>query len=233
MNGKYGSDTRRGYTSVTQLHSSATDRFPATGRTWNKVIDFRIGVDVVSNHSPLSLLLWLQSITEEAGTEAKLRRKQTNRTTSCKWRENLERDFMNSVDDNESSLWVHRFQSPLHRSNIVRAINTVYLTVLSAARKHTPSYGRRTKYGRKEQWPAFASHRRRKGYNGSRFHNIPFMDAPRKLAWEVPENFAASLISRLGNVTGFNGMCLRQYKDSVNDMKVSAWQWDPAKSLPL
>jgi hypothetical protein len=59
------------------------------------------------------------------------------------------------------------------------------------------------------------------------------MDAPRKLEWEIRKNEVVPLVSSLVNVTGFNGMCFRRDKHTVNDMNVNVWQWNPAESLSL
>jgi hypothetical protein len=50
-------------------------------------------------------------------------------------RENLEQGFMNSLDDNESLLCVCGVQSSLQRSNIVEAVNILYVMVTRVAKE--------------------------------------------------------------------------------------------------
>jgi hypothetical protein len=46
------------------------------------------------------------------------------------------------------------------------------------------------------------------------------MDAPRKLALQIPQNGVVTVISKLVNFTGFIGTYHRQYEDTLSGMEV-------------
>jgi hypothetical protein len=117
------------------LGSSVIDYALASDGIICSVIDFKVGVEIISSH--MSLLVELENIMEEeAKTKSDARSQtQTHRTTRYIWKENVKQDFIDCLNDNVSSLYVYGVQYCLQNSNVEEAVNILYCMIGRTGRK--------------------------------------------------------------------------------------------------
>jgi hypothetical protein len=96
------------------------------------VIDFKVGVEIISSHTPL--LVELENIMEgEVNTKAYAKlQTQTHRYV---WKEKVKQDFMDCLNDNVSSLYIYGVQFCLQNSSGEEAVNTLNCMIRSAGRE--------------------------------------------------------------------------------------------------
>jgi hypothetical protein len=99
------------------------------------VVDFKVGVEIISSHMPL--LVESENIMEgEVNTKSCARsHTQTRRITGYVWKENAKQDFIDCLNDNVSSLYIYGVQFCLQNSNVEEAVNILCCMIRRTGRK--------------------------------------------------------------------------------------------------
>jgi hypothetical protein len=93
LNGKFGSDIRGEFTFISKQHSSVIDYTLASEGLLKHIIDFRIGVEVISTHMPL--VIELDNIIQGGSSQInRVSHTQSQELTRFKWNEKYESVFI-------------------------------------------------------------------------------------------------------------------------------------------
>jgi hypothetical protein len=116
LNGKYGEDAKGEYTFVNQLGKSVINYALMSEGILRDLVDFRIGMEIISSHMPLKITIRSIVDLEESKDLAVVG--QTQWLSRYNWREILNLDFMDALNDNSSVLCIHGIQSLLQRDEV-------------------------------------------------------------------------------------------------------------------
>jgi hypothetical protein len=139
LNGKYGEDTKGEHTFVYQLGKSVTDNALMPEGMLRDLVDFRIGMEIISSHMPLTITIRNILHLEESRDLTVVA--QTQKLSTYKWRESLKLDFMDTLNDNSTVLCIHAIQSLLQRDEVNNVVNILYFMVKRAGAKMRQSGG--------------------------------------------------------------------------------------------
>jgi hypothetical protein len=125
LNGKFGLDIRGEFTFINKQGNSVIDYTLASEGILRHILDFKIGVEVISTHMPL--LIELDNIVQDRNNEInRVSHTRSQDLIRYKWNDKYKNVFYKRLDDSVGNIFRCQIQDIITKGKVEEAVNVFY-----------------------------------------------------------------------------------------------------------